>query len=171
MTNKLRFATAAAVLALAAMTSSAPAQADGVKVGILNCHVSSGWGFVFGSSKDLRCNFTPNNGEGERYTGTVSKFGVDIGYTSGGVLIWDVIAPQSGIKRGALTGDYAGATASATAVVGVGANVLVGGFDRSVTLQPVSVEGNQGLNVAAGIGAISLRYVEPEVHMQPPATN
>ena len=105
MTNKLRFATAAAAIAVAAMTLSAPAQADGVKVGVLNCHVSSGWGFIFGSSKDLRCNFSPSKGEGERYRGTVSKFGVDIGYTSGGILIWDVVAPQSGMKRGALTGD------------------------------------------------------------------
>jgi hypothetical protein len=171
MTSTLRFATAAAALALAAMTFGAPAQADGVKVGVLNCHVSSGWGFIFGSSKDLRCNFSPNKGEGEHYRGTVSKFGVDIGYTSGGVLIWDVVAPESGMKRGALTGDYAGATASATAGVGVGANVLVGGFDRSVTLQPISVEGNQGLNVAAGVGAISLHFVEVERRMEPPAAN
>jgi hypothetical protein len=168
MTNKLRFATAAAVLGLAALTMGAPAQADGVKVGVLSCHVSSGWGFIFGSSKDLQCTFSPSRGMGERYRGSVSKFGVDIGYTSGGVLIWDVVAPQSGIKRGALTGDYAGATASATAGVGVGANVLVGGFDRSVTLQPISVEGNQGLNIAAGIGAISLHYVAPEGGMAPP---
>lgn len=171
MNNKLRFVTAAAALTLAAMTSGGPAQADGVKVGVLNCHVSSGWGFIFGSSKDLRCNFSPSKGEGERYRGTVSKYGVDVGYTSGGVLIWDVIAPQSGIKRGALAGNYAGASASATAGVGVGANVLVGGFDRSVTLQPVSVEGNQDLNIAAGIGAISLYYVAPEGHAEPPATN
>src|SRR5579884_1580836 len=144
MTNKLRFTTAAAVLALAAMTFGAPALAEGVKIGVLNCHVGSGWGFVFGSSKDLKCHFSPNSGTGEHYRGTVSKFGADIGYTSGGVLIWDVVAPQTGIKRGALAGDYAGVSASATAGVGVGANVLVGGFDRSVTLQPVSVEGNKG---------------------------
>jgi hypothetical protein len=168
MINKLRFGTAAAVLALAAMTLGAPAQADGVKVGVLSCHVSSGWGFIFGSSKDLRCSFSPSRGDSEHYRGSVSKFGVDIGYTSGGVLIWDVVAPQSGIKRGALTGDYAGASASATAGVGVGANVLVGGFDRSVTLQPVSVEGNQGLNIAAGIGAISLQYVAADDGMRPP---
>jgi hypothetical protein len=170
MIGKLRFGTAAAVLALAAMTFGFPAQADGVKVGVLSCHVSSGWGFIFGSSKDLRCNFSPSKGNGERYRGTVSKFGVDIGYTSGGVLIWDVVAPQSGMKRGALAGGYAGASASATAGVGVGANVLLGGFDRSVTLQPVSVEGNQGLNIAAGIGAISLYYVSAEDRMAAPPT-
>ena len=76
------------------------------------------------------------------------------------MIVWAVFAPTNGMKRGALEGGYAGATASATAGVGVGANVLVGGFDRSITLQPVSIEGSTGLNVAAGIGAISLKYAE-----------
>ena len=75
--------------------------ADGVKVGVLQCNVSSGWGFIIGSSKDLRCNFSPNHGDAEHYVGTVTKFGVDIGYTRGGILIWDVVAPNSGPHRGA----------------------------------------------------------------------
>jgi hypothetical protein len=129
---------------------------------VLTCHVNSGWGFIFGSSKNLHCNYSPSRGFGERYAGTVSKFGVDIGYTAGGILVWDVIAPTSSMRRGALSGDYAGATASATAGVGVGANVLVGGLDRSIALQPVSIEGNTGLNVAAGVGNISLHFVGPE---------
>ena len=86
-----------------------------------------------------------------------SKFGVDIGYTNGGVLIWGVFAPTTNMARGALAGSYAGATGSATVGVGVGANVLIGGSNRSISLQPVSIEGNTGLNVAAGIGAITLR--------------
>ncbi|HEY0302613.1 MAG TPA: DUF992 domain-containing protein, partial [Rhizomicrobium sp.] len=88
--------------------------------------------------------------------GTISKFGVDIGYTDGGVLVWGVFAPSSDVRAGSLEGDYAGATASATIGVGLGANVLIGGLDKSIALQPLSVEGNKGLNVAAGIGAISL---------------
>ena len=112
---------------------------------------------MFGSSKDLRCNFRPNGHQGEHYTGSISKFGVDIGYTEGGELIWGVFAPSSDVRAGALEGDYAGATASATIGVGLGANVLVGGLDKSIALQPLSVEGNKGLNVAAGIGSISLK--------------
>jgi hypothetical protein len=162
MSRKLLAASGAAAAVAAVLALGSPADAAGVKVGVLTCHVSSGWGFIFGSSKDLRCNFAPSRGYGERYVGTVSKFGVDIGYTAGGVLVWDVIAPTTTLKRGALAGGYGGATASATAGVGVGANVLVGGFDRSVTLQPVSIEGNTGLNVAAGIGAITLHYEAPE---------
>ena len=150
----------AAVMATA-VAFAAPAQADGVKVGTLECHVSSGWGFVFGSSKDLRCTFAPSKGMAEHYVGSISKFGVDIGYTSSAVIVWAVFAPNSGPKRGALAGDYAGATASATVGVGVGAHALVGGFDRSITLQPLSIEGNTGLNVAGGIGAMSLRATGP----------
>jgi hypothetical protein len=150
----------AAVIA-GAITLAAPAQADGIKLGTLECHVSSGWGFIFGSSKDLRCTFAPNKGVPEHYVGSISKFGVDIGYTSSAVIVWAVFAPNSGPKRGALAGDYAGATASATIGVGVGAHALVGGFDRSITLQPLSIEGNTGLNVAGGIGAMSLKAVAP----------
>jgi hypothetical protein len=161
MTETLRFVTGLAAAFLAASAFGLPASADGIKVGVLTCNVSSGWGFIFGSSRHFRCNFAPSKGYGEHYAGTVTKFGVDVGYAAGGVLIWDVIAPQSGLGRGALAGSYAGATASATADIGVGANELIGGFDRSITLQPVSVEGNTGLNVAPGIGAITLHCISP----------
>ncbi len=144
-------------VALAALAGSAQAAPSGVKVGTLTCNVASGWGFVFGSSKDLHCNFRPNGHRGEHYVGSISKFGVDIGYTEGGVLVWGVFAPSSDVRPGALQGDYAGATASATIGVGLGANVLIGGLDKSIALQPLSVEGNTGLNVAAGVGAISLK--------------
>jgi Protein of unknown function (DUF992) len=147
----------AVVLAAFSFAGIANADPKGVKVGSLTCNVSSGWGFVFGSSKNLHCTFRQNNHAAEHYVGTIDKFGVDVGYTEGGVLIWAVVAPTSDVHRGALTGDYAGATASATVGVGVGANVLIGGLDKSIALQPVSVEGNEGLNVAAGIGAISLK--------------
>ena len=143
---------AATVIGFAGAADAAP---HGVKVGTLTCNVASGWGFIFGSSKDLHCTFR-GNGHRDHYTGTISKFGVDIGYTEGGVLVWGVFAPSSDVRAGALAGDYAGATASATVGVGLGANVLVGGLDKSIALQPLSVEGNTGLNVAAGIGAISL---------------
>jgi uncharacterized protein DUF992 len=136
---------------------TAAAAPHGVKVGELTCNVASGWGFVFGSSKDLHCTFRPDSRHAEHYIGSISKFGVDIGYTEGGVLVWGVFAPASDVRGGALAGDYAGATASATVGVGLGANVLVGGLDKSIALQPLSVEGNKGLNVAAGVGAISLK--------------
>jgi hypothetical protein len=155
--TKLRLMMGAAVaIAGLACASAADAAPHGVRVGDLTCNVASGWGFVFGSSKDLHCTFRGNDRR-EHYTGSISKFGVDIGYTEGGVLVWGVFAPTSDMRQGALQGDYAGASAQATVGLGVGANVLIGGLDKSIALQPISVEGSRGLNVAAGIGAISLK--------------
>ena len=95
----------------------------------------------------------------EHYAGSISKWGVDIGYTGKGKLIWAVFAPTSDVRPGAIEGEYAGASAQANVGVGLGANVLIGGLDKSIALQPVSVEGSTGLNVAAGIGQISLKHV------------
>ena len=137
---------------------SNPAQAQGgAQVGTLTCNVASGWGFVFGSSRALRCTFA-GSGRTEHYAGTIQRFGVDIGFTQAGVLVWAVLAPTSNMAPGALAGNFVGATGSATVGVGAGANVLVGGSNRTISLQPVSFEGSTGLNVAAGIGAINLRY-------------
>jgi hypothetical protein len=156
MTGKLRFATVLASAVGLAWAFAAPASAQtGVKVGNLTCNVSSGWGFVFGSSRALNCTFA-GPGRYEYYVGTISKFGVDIGYTQGGVMIWTVVAPTAQLAPGSLAGSYAGGTASATVGVGVGANALVGGSNNTVALQPLSIEGNTGLNVAAGVGALTL---------------
>src|SRR3954466_3155834 len=143
---------------LGSWLAAAPAEAAGVKVGVLTCNVDGGWGFILGSSKEIRCNYVPNKGNGEHYRGSISKVGVDIGFTKGGVLVWSVIAPSSDMKPGALEGGYGGLSASATVGGGLGANVLLGGFDKSIALQPISIEGNTGLNVAAGIGALNLKF-------------
>jgi len=153
------FCSAISLVALAAGGSTAVQAQGGVRVGTLTCNVAGGWGFVFGSSKALRCTFAPAPGHAEFYAGTINKFGVDIGYTQGGVLVWAVFAPTANLGPGTLHGNYVGATGSATVGVGAGANVLIGGSNSTISLQPVSVEGNTGLNVAAGIGSISLRYV------------
>ena len=136
---------------------AASADAAGVKAGVLTCDVDGGWGYVLASSKGVHCNYMPNSGQLERYAGTISKLGVDIGHTSKGVVVWDVLAPSSDVGPGALEGTYAGATADAAVGVGGGANVLLGGFERSIALQPISAEGEEGFNVAAGIGALTLK--------------
>jgi len=143
----------AAVTGIAAIAG--PAAAQGVNVGTLTCNVASGFGFIFGSSKALNCTFS-GLGRAEHYVGTITKFGADIGYTAGGVLVWTVVAPVAVMTPGALAGGYAGGTASATVGVGLGANALIGGSNNTIALQPLSIEGNTGLNVAAGIGAIQL---------------
>ncbi|HSS14192.1 MAG TPA: DUF992 domain-containing protein [Rhizomicrobium sp.] len=156
-TVRMMLGAAIAVTGLA-VASAAIAAPAGVKVGTLTCNVAGGMGFVFGSTKDLACSYEPTKAAVEHYTGTISKWGVDIGYTGKSRLIWAVFAPTSDVRPGALEGEYAGATAQATVGVGLGANVLIGGLDKSVALQPVSVEGSTGLNVAAGIGSISLKH-------------
>jgi len=150
-------AVTAASLAIASTAIAAPA---GIKVGTLTCNVAGGMGFVFGSTKDLACSYEPTKAPAEHYDGTISKWGVDIGYTGKGRLIWAVFAPTSDVRPGAIQGEYAGASAQANIGVGLGANVLIGGLDKSIALQPVSVEGSTGLNVAAGIGSISLKHVQ-----------
>ena len=158
MRGKLLAAIAIAALTVGGLAPVPAANAadSGVKVGVLTCNVSSGWGFIFGSSRSLKCVYSPKPGVEEHYTGNIAKFGVDIGYVSSAVIVWGVFAPSADLAPGALAGDYGGATASASVAVGLGANVLVGGSSKSIALQPVSIEGNQGLNVAAGIAALHL---------------
>ena len=127
--------------------------------GTLNCDVSAGIGFVVGSQRQVNCLFTPSYpAPPEQYVGTITKVGLDVGFTSGGQLTWSVLQSTSR-RRGALAGSYAGASAEATIGAGLGANVLVGGNDRSVALQPLSIQGQVGLNVAAGIAEIALQFV------------
>ena len=150
---------AAAGLALAAMTTGVPAAEEGgVKAGILTCDVASGWGFVFGSSRELKCTYSHDHGSTEHYAGHIRKFGVDLGYQGAAVIAWAVVAPTSDIGKGSLAGDYGGAAGSAAVGGGVGANVLIGGMQKSFTLQPVSFEGTTGLNVAGGIAQMTLEY-------------
>ena len=168
MIRSILAAASAATLLAGVVVASASAQApaapgtpqaksrSGVNVGSLTCNVAGGMGFVFGSSKDISCLFTRTDGVAERYTGTINKYGVDIGFTKEAQMVWLVFAPGN-IAKGALAGNYGGATASATVGVGAGANVLVGGSSSQVTLQPVSVEGSVGLNIAAGIGSLELK--------------
>src|SRR5579875_1713575 len=130
-----------------------------VRGGYLTCHEASGWGFIFGSTRKIKCSYAMQPGYTEYYDGSISKFGVDIGYTGSAVLLWAVVTPTTNLGAGSLAGNYAGATASATAGIGAGANVLVGGFKKSIQLQPGSIQGSNGRNVAAGVMAMSLHYV------------
>jgi hypothetical protein len=149
----------AAAAFVAALAYSPVTRADnGVKVGVLSCNDAGGWGFVFASTRDLNCTFSPNGGAPYRYTGHISKYGVDIGYVKGGVLVWGVFAPTRNMSPEALNGDYAGVTGGASVGVGINANVLVGGSNKTISLQPLSVEGNEGLNVAAGVASMTLNF-------------
>jgi hypothetical protein len=150
----------AAVAVAAAIGLPAPSMAQApnrTKAGTLTCDISGGIGMIIGSKKDVACIFTPSQpGPREVYTGAITKFGLDVGATAGGEMVWSVFAP-SNKHFGALAGNYGGASAEATVGAGLGANVLVGGSDRTVALQPVSVQGQSGLNLAVGVSELQLR--------------
>jgi hypothetical protein len=153
---------AAAILAGTFAAVPASAQSGGVELGILDCVIEGGTGFIFGSSKDISCTFKPADTANapENYFGVVNKFGLDIGTTGEVFMQWLVLAPTANIYApGALAGNYVGASAGATVGVGAGANLLVGGSGSSFTLQPLSVEAQTGLNVALGVSEFQLRSI------------
>lgn len=153
------FRTAAAAVALTLVAASAvPAAAqERAKVGVLECNVAGGAGFIFGSTKKLTCVYKSATGAAtQAYAGTINKYGIDIGTTDQSQIVWGVLAAAEKFDPNMLEGKYVGATAEATAGVGVGANALIGGFERSVTLNPLSVQSQTGINIAAGIADLTL---------------
>lgn len=131
-----------------------------VELGLLKCSLAPAIGYVIVSSRAVDCSFVDASGRMKgHYAGTVGRLGVDVGVNNGGALVWAVLAPVYNPKPGALEGTYVGVSAEATVGVGLGANVLVGGFARSITLNPVSVQGQTGLTVAAGVAGLSLELV------------
>lgn len=154
-----RIALAAATIALVALAVPHDAQAQNrVKVGTLACDMSGGIGLIVASRKELRCVFSPSDRgwRREAYIGSVTRLGLDVGATAGGRLIWAVYA-STNAGRYALAGSYGGASAEATVGAGVGANALAGGSNRTVTLQPLSVQGQAGVSLAAGVAGLELR--------------
>ncbi len=152
------FAMAAFVATAGIVTvlNTAEAQPRRVQVGTLTCSLSSGVGLVVGSQRNVSCLFAGVRGEpDDAYTGTITRVGLDIGVTAGSVIIWAVFAETNRYK-GMLTGTYKGASAEMSIAAGLGANVLVGGSDRTVALQPLSVQGQLGLDIAAGVATLDL---------------
>lgn len=149
-------AVAALALALTLVFGSADAQPRRIQLGTLTCSMSSSIGLIVGSQKNVNCIFRGQAGEPEEaYTGTMTTIGLDIGITTGGVIVWTVFADTSRYA-GMLAGRYVGATAEVSVAAGLGANVLVGGSNRTVALQPLSLQGQVGIDLAAGIGELQL---------------
>lgn len=153
----------AAIVLLTGLPAVALAQDRGIELGSLDCAIDAGTGFIFGSSKNLSCTFTPADQEftPETYTGNVTKYGLDIGSTREAQMRWLVLGPSNNIYApGALAGNYVGASAEVTAIFGAGANILVGGGGPTFTLQPVSVQTQTGLNLALGVSQFELKSNE-----------
>ena len=144
---------------LAVLFGSATAQAQlPVRVGGLTCSAGPRVGLVLGSRQDMRCVFVASaTGQQHVYTGTIRRLGVDIGVTRGGTLFWAVFARNSQIGEATLRGRYVGASGNVALGLGLGAKVLIGGSGRTITLQPLSVAGQIGLNLALGVAELRLR--------------
>lgn len=174
MKKMIALALAAGSLAMAGMTVAEAADItanrayqeedarNGVKIGYLDCDIGGGVGYVIGSAKEVDCTFhsTVGRARSDHYTGAIKKLGADLGFTTQSRLIWAVFAPTAGYHHGSLSGLYLGATAEATIGAGVGANVLFGGTAGSIHLQPISVTGQIGLNVAATGTSMTLASAE-----------
>ena len=148
-------AAAALVAGFAGAHAQQPMQR--VQVGILECRGGSSVGFVVGSVTNLGCVLRVEGMPEDRYVATIHKVGLDLGITQESALAWGVFAPVARLGPGDLSGNYAGAQGSAAVGVGLGGNVLVGGSANSIALQPLSVQGQVGLNIAAGLESLELR--------------
>jgi Protein of unknown function (DUF992) len=127
---------------------------------MLSCKLNPSVGFIIFGHQSMECRFVPSlPGPPQAYYGALNTVGIDIGVVGTGGLAWGVLAPTAGIAAGALAGEYVGASGDVALGAGVGANVLIGGSQRSIALQPVSVEGSVALNVTLGLSALQLRYV------------
>ena len=148
-----------AVTLLVASFTGANAQApvNRVQVGVLECRGGASIGFIVGSVTHLGCVLRVEGMPEDRYVATIRKVGIDIGITEESALAWGVWAPVARLGPGDLSGNYAGADGSASVGVGAGGNVLVGGSNNSIALQPLSLQGQVGINVAAGLESLELR--------------
>lgn len=158
MTRGLAHAGATFLAAGLVLPTAVEAQPRPTRVGVLNSNVAPAVGFLVGSRRDMSCIFrTDRCGHRTGYVGTFTRVGLDVGITGSGVLAWAVFAPTRRLSPYQLAGSYSGASTQATFAVGLGANALVGGSGGSVALQPLSVQAQTGLNLALGIGALTLR--------------
>lgn len=162
--SKLLVSVAVLMIVSLCVGSSAAQEARRVNVGTLTCRVGPGIGALIASRRRLACRFNASDGHSEQYAGAVTRFGLDIGVTAGGVMRWIVLARTRGVRPGALAGHYVGASGDVSLGVGGGAKVLVGGSRRAMMLQPVSLVGQVGINLALGVAGMELRLL----HSPPP---
>ena len=151
------------VFALAAATLSTPTLAseeNKTQLGLLECTIEGGFGLLLGSKKKARCSFVHDDGVVENYTGSLSKLGLDVGISGASYMKWVVFTPIGNeVGEFALRGKYAGVSAGGSLGIGLGANALVGGSNDKIGLQPLSVEGKTGLNLAVGFSSLSLEPI------------
>jgi hypothetical protein len=150
-----------AVALVASLASANAQQPQGVQAGVLECRGGQNVGYVLGSNAHLNCVYQSPGGRAEGYVANIRRFGLDLGFTDNTTVQWAIFAPTTRVPRGGLTGQYGGVGTNASVGVGFGGNFLVGGPNNVYGLQPVSVQGQVGLNVASGIVQLQLESTGP----------
>jgi len=146
---------AAAFVLFAIMPAAAQ---NAAKAGLLSCNMSPTIGLIVGSHQHIHCRFAPDaGGPSERYSGSITRIGLDVGFRAGGAMAWAVFAPTTGLHHGALRGHYVGVSGDASLGLGAGGKLLVGGSHRTISLQPLSLSGQAGVNLALGVAGLTLR--------------
>ena len=150
-------AAAVAVVAAAGIEAKPAAAAPKITLGTLTCKGHGGVGLILGSKERMHCVFTTAiSARRHPYLATITKIGIDVGFTGESTLVWTVLGTTIDIPEGALEGGYGGLTAGLAVGIGANANALIGGSGKSIVLQPVSVEGQTGLNLSAGVAGLTL---------------
>lgn len=156
MTIRFAGSLAAAIVAASLGLASAASAQTGAPSGRLSCNVGAGIGLIVTSQRPMDCRYTPRRGPAQRYVGIVRNFGLDLGTIRSSTMTWSVYGPYARAPLGILNGRYGGATAGASAGVGASGNLLIGGNNNEVTLQPLSLQSSRGINVALGVTGFEL---------------
>ena len=150
-------AAAVAVIAAASIAAKPAAASPKITLGTLKCKGHGGVGLILGSKERMHCVFTTAvSARRHPYLATITKIGLDIGFTGESTLVWTVLGTTVDVAEGALEGGYGGLTAGLAVGIGANANALIGGSGKSIVLQPISVEGQTGLNLSAGVAGLTL---------------
>ena len=145
------------------VSAPAGAQPAWTQIGTLSCRVDPNVSFIIVNHQPMQCMYNQAPGAvpqmpSQSYDGALNTVGLAIGVSAGSVLGWAVFAPTSGVPAGALAGEYVGVSADVGLGLGAGANVLLGGSNRTIALQPLSLQGSTALNVVAGVSSLQLRW-------------
>jgi hypothetical protein len=150
-----RFHIAAAFVVFSLTPATAQSAA---KAGLLSCNMGATIGLIVGSHRHRHCRFTPDaGGPSETYSGSITRIGLDVGFRAGGAMAWAVFAPTADLHHGALRGHYVGVSGDASLGLGAGGKLLVGGSHKPISLQPLSLSGQAGVNLALGVAGLTLR--------------
>ncbi len=157
--------TVAIATLFAALPVAAAAQGEPtprLEIGYLKCTQTGTGGSIVKATEDFYCvmDSVDEGRPDEVYTGIITKWGVNLSRPESQVIRWVVFAQTGQIEPGALEGEYGGLSAEVSLGVGVGVNALVGGADKSITLQPLSIATQTGLGLAAGVKQLKLIHVE-----------